>query len=236
MIDIVDVTKTYKNKKGIFDINLHVHAGEFCALIGVNGAGKTTLVKAIIGALFLDSGTIRIGGYPSFSLQAKKNIAFLPEVVEPLAYLRGQEYIALMARLSDKELDKEYLYRLCEDIAFEKKALQQRIATYSKGMKQKISLLATFLADTPIVILDEPMSGLDPLVRAKLKHFLLAQKGKKTIFFASHILADVEELADSIAVMHEGKLIYRGTPGEFIKQHKSQDLESAFLDTIGVVQ
>jgi len=235
MIEIVDVTKIYKNGKGIFAIDLQVQKGEFCALIGVNGAGKTTLLKALIGALYIDSGRILIDGVSSASLKAKRKIAFLPETVEPLAYLRGEEYVTLMAKLSEKDVDTEQLEYFCDSLAFEKRALKQKIYTYSKGMKQKISLIATFLADTPLIILDEPMSGLDPLVRAKLKSFLLAQKGKKTIFFASHILADVEELADSIAIMHEGRLLYRGSPATFINQHKSKNLESAFLDAIGVV-
>lgn len=233
MIRIENLTKVYKNKKGIFDISLEIREGEIFGLIGVNGAGKTTLIKCMVNALSPTKGRVLYNGTPVSQLQARSSIAFLPEVVAPPATLTGEEFIDLMVSLNDASYTKEQLLHYAEELELDSKALRQTIRTYSKGMRQKVALIATFLCDTPIIILDEPMSGLDPVARAKLKKILLSMQGKKTIFFASHILNDIETIAQRVGIIHDGHLLEVDTPQSIIQKQSASSLEEAFLTIIG---
>jgi ABC-2 type transport system ATP-binding protein len=113
--------------------------------------------------------------------------------------------------------------------------LTARVGSYSKGMGQKLGLVGAFLIDSPLLVLDEPMSGLDPRARIKLKEMLLSVKKKgKTVFFSSHILSDLDEICDRIGVIHEGKLFFIGTPADFKAKYQDASLEKAFLRSISV--
>jgi len=224
MVKIKNLTKKYKNNKKITEINLNIADNGIYALIGLNGAGKSTLIKCLTTNIIDYNGEILIDNMLNKKKEAKKKITFLPEIVEPHYFLNGMEFVEYNVFLTKDEINKDYVYYLCDKLEFDKIYLKKPIKTYSKGMKQKISLIATFATDTKYFILDEPMSGLDPLARKKLKNLLLELKNNHSIFFASHILAEVNELADSVFIIHNGKIIFSGKTDE--------DLEEFFLSLI----
>ena len=135
-----------------------------------------------------------------------------------------------------KKLNLSKAKEICENLDLRFEVLKQKVTKYSKGMTQKLGLLAVFLSDAELVILDEPMSGLDPKARIALKKELLAYKNSgKTIFFSSHILSDMDEICDSIAVLNDAKIVYCGTPAGFKEKHQEDSLDKAFLREIKVI-
>jgi ABC-2 type transport system ATP-binding protein len=141
--------------------------------------------------------------------------------------------LSLALSYHGKTLDIEEAKEKAKVLDLDPKVLDHLIGKYSKGMGQKLGLLSMFLAGSPLLLLDEPMSGLDPNARIKLKALLKEyKKQSNTIFFSSHILADIEEICDRMAVMHDGRLIYEGDSASFLKKYKEKNLEMAFLRAI----
>jgi len=230
---IQDVHKTYNKHKVLEDIGFSLNPGEIFGLIGLNGAGKTTLIKIMLDLITCESGGIEIAGISARDIQARKNISYLPEKFQPSRYLKGMEYLDLALSYYGKTLDKEAARQKAIELDLDPDVLSSRVGSYSKGMGQKLGLVGAFLVDASLLILDEPMSGLDPRARIKLKNELLANKrAGKTIFFSSHILSDLDEICDRIGVIHDGKLFYIGTPGEFKHTMHDESLEQAFLRVI----
>ncbi len=231
VIDNVNVS--YGAEPVIRDISLQVKAGESFGLMGLNGAGKTTLIKSVLGLREQDSGEISIYGAPCTSRESKARLAYLPERFEPPWFLSGFEFLRFSLRLYGQEFDKDQVAEAAEKLALDKDALKRRVQTYSKGMRQKLGLLGTILTNCSLLILDEPMSGLDPRARSLVKDMLAeAQTKDRTIFLSSHILADMEEICDRVAVLHDSVIMYTGTPAELKKKTDSKNLERAFLHFI----
>lgn len=230
---IRDVHVAYEGIKAIENIDLQVKPGEFFGLIGLNGAGKTTLIKAILDLRKQDQGSISIFGDGVGSKSVKQRLAFLPERFEPPWFLSGLEFLKFSARLYNHALDDETCTAHAERISLDPNALQRRVQTYSKGMRQKLGLLGTVLTGCDLLILDEPMSGLDPIARSQVKELLLETKSKgSTIFLSSHILADMDEICDRVAVLYDKTIRFTGVPSELKKQTSSETLERAFLQFI----
>ncbi len=228
------VHKTYNKKhKVLEDVNFSLNAGEIFGLIGLNGAGKTTLIKIILDLITCEDGGIEIAGIPARDISARKHISYLPEKFQPSRYLKGMEYLDLSLSYYGKSLDKEAARKKAEQLDLDPDVLKNRVGSYSKGMGQKLGLAGAFLVDAAFLILDEPMSGLDPRARIKLKNELLTNKqAGKTIFFSSHILSDIDEICDRIGVIHNGKLYFIGTPEQFKTAMAKSSLEQAFLKAI----
>ena len=232
-IRIQNVTLCYDKLPAVQDVTLEVKAGEFYGLIGLNGAGKTTMIKALLGLRSIDQGTMEIFGGPISSLATKKRLAFLPERFEPSWFLTGLEFLKFSARLYNVTLTEEECRTVAERLALDPAALKRRVQTYSKGMRQKLGLMATVMTGCDLLILDEPMSGLDPVARALVKNYLLETKAKgTTIFLSSHILADMEEICDRVTVLHDKTLRFTGPAAEFRALTNSTNLERAFLHFI----
>ena len=227
------VHKSYANRKVLEEISFSLVAGEIFGLIGLNGAGKTTLIKILLDLINAEQGKAKLFDIPATDLNARKNLSYLPEKFQPSRYLKGTEYLDIALSYYGKKLNvaraKEYAVRLDLD----PNVLDTRVGAYSKGMGQKLGLLGAFLIDSSLLILDEPMSGLDPSARIKLKEVLLDnRKQGKTIFFSSHILSDIDEICDRIGVIHNGRLFFIGTPTEFKAKYAEASLEKAFLKSI----
>lgn len=215
-------------------VDLELREGEIFGLIGLNGVGKTTLIKAILDLGPLVSGSIRIFGAAHDQPGSRLKLAYLPDRFQPSGNLRGIEFLSLAVGYFGRTLAQGAAELRCSELGLDPDILERPIRTYSKGMGQKLALAATFLTERPLIILDEPMTGLDPLARVQLKSQLLAYRSRgHSIFFSSHILSDIEEICDSIGVFNDGAMRFLGAPGELVRQTGAGTLEDAFLQAIG---
>lgn len=234
-IHIEKISKTF-NKQVLEEVSFDVQKNEIFGFIGLNGVGKTTLIKIILDLLEQDNGEVEIFGVSRILPASRKKICYLPEKFHPSNHLKGEEFLRFVLDFYGKKLDMSKAREICANLDLDHTVLRQKVTKYSKGMTQKLGLLGVFLSEADLVILDEPMSGLDPKARIALKRELLAYKKLgKTVFFSSHILSDMDEICDSIAVLHDKKIRYHGTPQGFKIKHGEDDLDGAFLKEIGAV-
>jgi ABC-2 type transport system ATP-binding protein len=233
-LDIQQLAKHYGKLRVLQPLTLTIARGECFGLVGMNGAGKTTLIKCLLDFCDIDGGTIRILGVSHTETRARQPLAFLPENFLPPHSLTGRDFVQYMLALRELPYTEVATRTLCAALDLDAQALDRQARTYSKGMTQKLGLAACFLSDAQLFVLDEPMSGLDPKARALLKRQLAALKqAGKTIFFSSHVLADVEEICDRMAILHEGTLAFVGTPAECRMNYQADTLEAAYLAAIG---
>ncbi len=220
----------YGKKRVINGLDLDVMHGETFGLIGLNGVGKTTLIKTVLGLREYSQGEITIEGRGRNHPESKKQIAYLPERFDPPWFLSGLEFLKFSLSLYGTVFDAEKVFAVSERLSLPPEVLKNRVQTYSKGMRQKLGILATLLTECPLLILDEPMSGLDPRARTLVKDLLQEAKANgHTIFLSSHILADMNEICDRVAVLHDGRLVFSGTPKALRKEGQNDNLERAFL-------
>ncbi len=234
LLRVENIHKSYGKKKVLNDINFSVEKGEIFGLIGLNGAGKTTLIKIILGLLSQNEGNAYIFGDSVQEINTRKKLSFLPEKFHPSRLLKGKEFLSLTLSYYGKEYNHEKAREMAAKLDLDPNVLDLKMTKYSKGMGQKIGLLSAFLTESPLLLLDEPMSGLDPSARIHLKDTLLdfCKETENTIFFSSHILSDIDEICNRIAVLHNNKMIFVGKPDDFKKQYNIDNLERAFLKSI----
>jgi len=227
------LSKSYADTAVLHGLELDVPAGRTFGLVGMNGAGKTTLIKCLLDFCEFDAGDIRIFGLPSRDTQARARLAFLPERFVPPYYLTGEDFLRYMMKLYCCDYVPAQVGRMLAELDLAESALNKPVRTFSKGMTQKLGLAACLLSDRELLVLDEPTSGLDPKARALLKVRLqAAHAAGRTLFFTSHALADVDELCDRMAVLHEGRLRFSGTPFELRTRFDAVTLEQAYLACI----
>ena len=224
---------SYGDYKVIDGLDLDVGKGEIFGFIGLNGEGKTTLIKALLGLRESDKGTIEINGKNRLDPETKKFFSYLPERFDPPWFLSGLEFLRFSMSFYKAPFDRAAIEAAAQSLALRPEVLSARVQTYSKGMRQKLGILATLLTGCPLLVLDEPMSGLDPRARALVKDALskVREQGR-TVFFTSHILSDMNEMCDRVAVLNKSKLVYSGTPEGLRKAGGSDSLEKAFLALI----
>ena len=233
-LKISNISKSFTNKV-LDDINFNVEANNIFGFIGLNGQGKTTLIKIILDLLDQDEGEVKIFGVSRVLPEARKKICYLPEKFQPSNYQTGIDFLSFVLDFYKIKYNEVEAYEISKSLELDYKFLSQKISKYSKGMTQKLGLIAVFLSRADLIILDEPMSGLDPKARIALKRELLAYKKMgKTIFFSSHILSDMDEICDNIAVLHDSKIRFVGSPHDFKKKHAKDNLDQAFLAEIDV--
>ena len=229
VLNIKNLYTRYGDRTVLNNINLEIKEGEIFGLIGLNGAGKTTLIKTILNLLNPFSGSIEICGVDVKNKNSRDNISYLPEKFQPNQQLKCIEFIKIFTNNFD--IDKVNI--LCDGLDLDKNVLNKKISSLSKGMSQKIGLITSVLNNKKLMILDEPMSGLDPKARINLKNILLDyKKDNKSIFFSSHILSDIDEICDRIGVLNNNKIQFIGTPEELKNKYNIQSLEKAFLEEI----
>ena len=232
-LSISHISKTYQKQVVLDDVSFAVEPNEIFGLIGLNGVGKTTLIKTILQLTKADAGGVAIAGVPAHLIQSRYNLAYLPEKFQPSKYLTGFEYLELTLSYYGKTLDKQIAREQASKFSLAPEKLSQKISSYSKGMSQKIGLIGAFMCQAPLLILDEPMSGLDPVARIHLKQEMLAYRNSgRSIFFSSHILSDIDEICDRIGIIHNTELAYLGTPKGLKTQQGCANLEQAFLSLI----
>ena len=234
MLNIEHLTKTYGEKKAVDDLNLHIRPGEIYGFIGHNGAGKTTTLKSVAGILQFDAGEIYIGGdsVREKPLECKRKIAYIPDNPDLYEHMTGIRYLNFIADIFgvDAALRRERIRRYAD--AFELTGdLAQPIAAYSHGMKQKLAIIAAWLHEPQLILMDEPFVGLDPKAAHLLKGMMreICDRGG-AIFFSTHVLEVAEKLCDKVAIIKGGKLIRSGT----MEEVKGDDsLEEVFLELEG---
>ena len=199
-------------------LDLTVHEGEIFGYLGPNGAGKTTTLKLLTGLLRPTSGEARIFGRPPGDVRAKEQIGFLPEQPSFYEYLTGRELLSFYGQLLglDRSIRRERIESLVLQLRIES-ALDLQLRKYSKGMVQRLGLAQALLNDPRLVLLDEPMSGLDPIGRREVRDLLLRLKSEgRTVFFSSHIIPDVEMVCDRVGILVGGRLVAQGPIDEIL--------------------
>jgi ABC-2 type transport system ATP-binding protein len=203
------LTKTFKTLTAVDSLDITVPSGSVFGFLGPNGAGKTTTVKMLMGFLKPDSGDVYIEGSKiAFGDTVhRRNIGFLPDVPSYYNYMTGSEFLRLCARF--QKCDEKGIPGLLEATGL-KSATGRKIASYSRGMKQRLGIAQALVNNPDILILDEPVSALDPVGRKDVLDMLVSLKGKKTVFFSTHILSDVERICDYATIIREGRLVLQG--------------------------
>ena len=228
------LTKSYGRQLVLDKLSLEVRQGEFFGLVGVNGAGKTTCIKGLLDFCSLSGGNIEIFGEAHTLTRSRRRLAYLPERFLPPYYLTGRDFLAYMAKLYASEFDEASVLAMLETLDLDVSSLDKSVRVYSKGMAQKLGLAACFLSRKDLIVLDEPMSGLDPKARILVKRFLHSLKSQgHTLFFSTPMLADVEELCDRMGILHDGRLRFVGAPGACCEAFGADSLEQAYLNCIG---
>jgi len=229
MISIKNLSKTYNgSKKAVDDVSLEIEDGDIFAFVGLNGAGKSTTIKCIVGILDFEEGEILVNEKPikDAPITVKKEMAYVSDNPEVYSYMKGIDYVKFILSIYEKQFDEARMLELAEKLDIDG-ALNNLVSSYSHGMKQKLVLLAAFLHDPKVLILDEPFVGLDPKATHLLKDMMVdyAKEGN-TIFFSTHVLEVAEKLCNKVAIIKNGKLVISGTMEEVTK---SSSLEDAFL-------
>lgn len=234
-LEIKNLVAGYGDKVVLKGVSFTVERGQTYGLIGLNGVGKTTLIKTVLSLKNQMSGDIKIMGHDRESKEARYHLSYLPERFDPPWFLKGGEFISFSASLYGRKVSQETMEATCTKLALDPSVLKNKVQTYSKGMRQKLGLIATVLTGCDMLILDEPMSGLDPLARSLVKGLLKSVKEEgRTVILSSHILSDMDEICDMVSVTHGGEIPFTGRPAELRDQMGGESLEKSFLKLIKV--
>lgn len=236
MIQLKHLCKAYAkgSVRAVDDLTLHVNRGEIFGFIGPNGAGKTTTIKMLTGILRPDSGEVVIGGVSMQKdpIAAKRMIGYVPDGGEVYERLTGMEYLSFMADMYGVEnaQRRERIGRYLEMFEMTQ-AAGDLVRSYSRGMRQKITLIGALIHQPALWVLDEPMVGLDPRAAHILKEEMRRHcESGNTVFFSTHVLDVAERLCDRIGIIQSGRLIAEGTMDELRSAEHAQTLESIFLE------
>ncbi|MCI8617103.1 MAG: ABC transporter ATP-binding protein [Clostridia bacterium] len=238
MIELKNVSKKYKKDKNVIDnLNLKIDNGEIFGFLGPNGAGKTTTIKMMTGILEMDVGDIFIDdiSITKNPLEAKKRIGLVPDNPDVFLKLKGIEYLNFIADVYDVSTEERVkeIKELSQKFEIEN-VLNNKIESYSHGMRQKLLIIGALLHNPKNWILDEPLTGLDPKSSFELKKLMREHVNKdNTVFFSTHVLEVAEKLCDKIGIINNGKLLFVGTYNEMknkLKENKS--LEELFMEII----
>jgi ABC-2 type transport system ATP-binding protein len=213
------LAKRYRQVTALDDCSLEVTEGEVFGLLGPNGAGKTTLIRLLMGYLRPTSGSASIGGFDCChqSLHVRRITAYLPGEPQLFRGMRGGDVLDFFARLRPGKDPRDYR-RIANRLELD---LSRRVAFMSTGMRQKLALAVTLAANTPLTILDEPTSNLDPTVRSEVVSMVHeARRRGRTVVFSSHVLAEVEEACDRVAILRNGRLVHVQAMPDLRRRHR----------------
>ena len=205
------LTRDYGGGAGLFDVDLRVPHGCVYGLVGPNGAGKTTLLSILTGLRRADRGTVHIGA-------SRNRIAVCPDVPGFEPWLTAFEVVDLARHYVAPDLAADAVLRTLYTVGLDEQA-DRRVGGFSRGMTQRLGLAAALIGDPRVLLLDEPTSALDPAGRAEILDLVAAMRGRRTVVFSSHILADVQRVADQVGVLRAGRLSYQGATGALIDEY-----------------
>jgi len=225
MIQINNLYKKFGKNQVLSNLDLEINDGGIFAVLGPNGSGKTTLIKSILGMVVPNKGSISVlDKVIKKNWKYRQEIDYLPQIANFPGNLRVKELIRMIKDLRQKKSKEEELIKLFGLEPF----LDKKLGTLSGGTKQKVNIVLTFMFDSPLIILDEPTTGLDPASLIKLKKLILQEKNKgKTILITTHIMQFVEEMADEIVYLLEGNIYFKGSVTQLMTKTKQKDFEHA---------
>ncbi len=230
MIQIKQLHKKFGKNKVLEGVDLTIESQGIFAILGPNGSGKTTLIKSVLGMVIPDKGIIKVGENTiKKSWRYRDDIDYLPQIANFPSNLRVKELIAMIKDLRNRPGNDQRLIELFKLEPF----LSKKLNTLSGGTKQKVNLVLTLMFDSPIIILDEPTTGLDPIALIHLKEIIVEEKAKgKIILITSHIMSFVEEMADEIVFLLEGKVYFKGSIDALKTQTETNNFEHAIANLL----
>ncbi len=225
MVSIIDLHKRFGKLTVLDGLDLEIEKGGIFAVLGPNGSGKTTLIKSILGMVIPDRGDIRLKGESILGKSDYRNeINYLPQIANFPSNLTVKELFAMVKNLRPKEAHDSDLVSV---FGLEEQ-LEKKLGNLSGGTKQKVNIVLTFMFDSEMIVLDEPTTGLDPVSLIHLKEIILEEKGRgKTILITTHIMSFVEEMADEIVFLLDGRIYFKGSSSDLKDQTTEPDLEHA---------
>lgn len=234
IIQIKNITKSYGPEFSLNDVSLNIEKGKIFSLLGPNGAGKTTLVKLMLNLLHSDSGTITINGQDVSDKNSRMGLAFIPEKFSFFPFYTAQgvlEFFGHMKGITGSELNQQVKNAL-EELQISDLA-KRKLSKMSKGQVQRVGLASILIGNNDLIVLDEPFSGLDPIGMRDLKEIIKKLKMQgKTLFINSHILLEMEQLCDEIAILNKGKLLFSGSVSSVLEKENS--LDDFFYKTVNM--
>jgi ABC-2 type transport system ATP-binding protein len=213
-IEIAGVSKSYAGHRAVQNLSLEVREAEMFGFLGPNGAGKTTTIRLLLGLMRPDNGEIRllgqnINGDEKAALAVRTRLGYLPDIARIEGSFRGGEWLDYLARLQVNQPDAHFRRELCDRLELSQTELKRKVSGFSRGMRQKLSIIQALQHRPSLLILDEPTEGLDPLSKRAL--FDLLEEARRrdgaTVFFSSHILSEVERVCDRVALIKAGQLV-----------------------------
>jgi ABC-2 type transport system ATP-binding protein len=215
-------------------LSLQIPEASYFAIAGVNGAGKSTLIKLILDLIRPTRvNELKIFGQQNRDKGCRDRLAYLPENFDVKKSVNGWQYLDFVNSIYANAAGKEQTRELAERLDFEPDRLRSKIGSYSKGMVQKLGLISCFMLDRELLILDEPLNGLDPRARYHFKKLLQETKPQgKTILYSTHLLADAEDICDQFGILHQGEMKYIGTPADCMQSYQVDSLEQAYMKCI----
>ena len=227
MITLNSVSKNFRKNRVLREISYSIEEGKVISMLGPNGSGKSTLIKCILNLVRPSTGEITINGFSSTDENARSLISYMPQVAHFAENINANRLLELIGDLRGIHPDPKELVEYFEL----EEHMNKPLGELSGGTRQKVSAVIAFLYESPIIILDEPTVGLDPVSRVKFKELVLKEKERgRTIFFTSHIMSDVEEVADEIAFLLEGEIVFQGKPSSLLEKTNMPTLEKAIAE------
>jgi beta-exotoxin I transport system ATP-binding protein len=236
-IRLEQVAKTYRSIPAVENLSFDVHQGEIFGFLGLNGAGKTTTIRIILDLVRPTSGRALVFGFDCHgqSLAARSRIGYLPGELGFYGDMTGAATLEVLARLSDAAVDRARQGELLERMQLSSRDLQRRVREYSTGMKRKLGIVQAFQADPPLLILDEPTEGLDPLMQDALYDLLADSRRRgRTVFMSSHVLSEVERVCDRIALLRRGELVLVSAVGD-VRSMAARHVRIMFRDDAAAI-
>ena len=233
-VEVKDLRKNFGKNEAVKGISFNIEKGEIFGLIGPNGAGKTTALRVVSTLLQITSGTVNIMSHnvEKEPAEVRKLISYLPEDAGAYKNLTGREYLTFIANFFD-EKDRESMIRKGIGIADLARRIDDKIDTYSKGMKRRLLVGRALMTDPKLAILDEPTSGLDVINAQEIRKIVkTTAKNGATVLLSSHNMLEVEYMCDRIALIAKGKIIEEGTPKDLMEKYKANNIEEVFTKVV----
>ncbi len=228
------IRKRYRDRQVLDGVDFVVPQGSSVGIAGVNGAGKTSLLRCLLDFGRADTGEITLFGHDSRDPAARARVRFLPERFVPPPFMTGHEVLQWLDGLHGGHWTREQTRQAFARFDIPGEAIDRPVRHYSKGMCQKLGLASALLSDARLLVLDEPMSGLDPLARRAVAALLsMARSDGRTLLFTSHAPGDLERLCDRIVVLDRGRVAFDDTPAQLRTRYRAGEIEDAFVACIG---